>query len=268
MNQLVSIIIPNYNNETYLKKCIESVIAQSYRPIEIVVVDDCSTDGSVALLKDLDATYEELTVIYLKNNNGVSAARNKGLVFASGEYVTMLDSDDYYYNKDKIANEMRLIRDGSNFAYSKVLRVDLEGNPTPLQFLNDKDYLEGDILIDCMIGNNMNNIPRDYIIPRNLAIKCGGYPEGVNLYEDLLFLVKLLSTVEANCTFAIGTAYRQNTNGLSSKPAVYKFRLRWNLCWNNRSIFVGRDKYIFMIKMLISRISFEFKTIIKRMIGR
>ena len=85
----ISIIIPVYNGELYIKECIESVINQSYKNIEIIVVDDGSTDNTYEILKP----YKNIKYIY-QNNQGVSVARNKGIREATGEYIVFCDSDD------------------------------------------------------------------------------------------------------------------------------------------------------------------------------
>jgi glycosyltransferase involved in cell wall biosynthesis len=268
MNDTISVIIPNYNKKEYIQQCINSVIAQTYRPIEVIVIDDCSSDGSIVILEDMERRIPELRVIRQEKNCGVSTARNTGISVASGKYVTFLDSDDYYYNPNKLNNEMTLIKQGAKLAYSKIIRVDNNGKELEKQYLDDSYYLEGNIVADTMIGKNMNSIPRDYIITKDLAVESGGYPEGVNLYEDLLFLIKILSRVEAKCTYDIGTAYRQDTNGLSKHPPANKYRIRWNLCWKNRSIINEKERWTFIVGMILNRVLFEMKTVIKRLIRR
>jgi glycosyltransferase involved in cell wall biosynthesis len=88
---LVSIIIPCYNREAYIPDAINSCLNQTYQNIEIIVVDDGSTDSSVEILK----RYGDDISLITQSNQGVSAARNKGLKSASGEYIVMLDSDDW-----------------------------------------------------------------------------------------------------------------------------------------------------------------------------
>lgn len=93
MEQLVSIIIPVYNAGEYLVPCINSLIAQTYRDLEIILVDDGSTDGSGAICDEFACCDSRVRVIHQKNG-GVSAARNAGLAVASGAYLTFVDADD------------------------------------------------------------------------------------------------------------------------------------------------------------------------------
>ena len=92
----ISVIIPMYNTEKYIKQCLESVAAQTFSDYEVIVVDDCSTDNSVVVVEGLTATFEgKLQLIKLKKNNGSPGIpRNKGLTLARGKYIIFLDSDD------------------------------------------------------------------------------------------------------------------------------------------------------------------------------
>lgn len=90
----VSIIIPVYNCEKYVEKCIRSVIEQTYQNLEIIVIDDGSVDGSTDILDKLAVEDNRIILIH-QRNSGVAAARNKGLNLATGEYLTFVDGDDY-----------------------------------------------------------------------------------------------------------------------------------------------------------------------------
>lgn len=91
---LLSIITPVYNVEAYLDRCVRSILSQSYRDIELILIDDGSTDGSAALCDEWAAKDSRVVVIHQKNA-GVSAARNAGLKIAQGDYLTFVDPDDF-----------------------------------------------------------------------------------------------------------------------------------------------------------------------------
>lgn len=95
MNTLVSIIVPVYNAEQYIKKCIYSIINQTYNNLEVILVDDGSTDSSSVICDCFSEKYANIKVIH-KSNGGTADARNKGLDVIKGEYVTFIDCDDYY----------------------------------------------------------------------------------------------------------------------------------------------------------------------------
>lgn len=94
MNPLISIIIPVYNVEQYLSKCLESIIKQTYNNIEIILIDDGSSDNSKKICDEYLQKDSRIVVIH-KDNEGVSIARNTGLDIAKGEYISFIDADDY-----------------------------------------------------------------------------------------------------------------------------------------------------------------------------
>lgn len=89
----VSVVIPVYNVKPYLERCVKSVIGQTYKDLEIILVDDGSTDGSGELCDDIATTDNRIIVIH-QNNQGLSGARNEGIRKANGEYIIFIDSDD------------------------------------------------------------------------------------------------------------------------------------------------------------------------------
>lgn len=91
---LISIIIPVYNVESYLSKCIDSIVSQTYRDLEIILIDDGSTDGSGSICSRYAAADERIVVIR-QENGGVTRARKTGLRFATGEYIGFVDADDW-----------------------------------------------------------------------------------------------------------------------------------------------------------------------------
>lgn len=94
MNTLISVIVPVYNTEKYLERCVKSLIQQTYRSIEIILVNDGSTDKSFEICKKLQEKYKNIILIN-KKNGGSSSARNAGIAVAHGEYISFLDSDDW-----------------------------------------------------------------------------------------------------------------------------------------------------------------------------
>ena len=105
-NVLFSIIIPVYNSEKYLVQCIQSILNQKYTNLEIILIDDCSTDESIKISRSFAKKCKNIKIICNKKNEGVSACRNKGIKNATGKYIIFLDSDDYFLNNSlkKLAN--------------------------------------------------------------------------------------------------------------------------------------------------------------------
>lgn len=94
MNALISIIVPIYNVEDYLEKCIKSILKQTYSKLEIILVDDGSTDNSY-LVCEKYSKIDSRIVFIQKANGGLSDARNAGIEACKGEYIAFVDSDDY-----------------------------------------------------------------------------------------------------------------------------------------------------------------------------
>ena len=116
-----SVIIPAYNSEKTIKRCIESIESQNRSDVEIIVINDGSTDETESICKSLQAEYNNLIYIN-KENGGVSSARNSGLSVANGEYVMFVDSDDYVDSKcfDTIDKYIKSNADFYQFSFSIV----------------------------------------------------------------------------------------------------------------------------------------------------
>ena len=127
----VSIIVPVYNSEKYLKDCLDSLVNQTLKDIEIIVIDDASSDNSLEILKDYESKYPNKIRVYANTKNlGQGATRNKGIKLATGEYIGFLDSDDYVnFNMYAKMYEMAKKND------------DPEIVTTGLVFVKNNDYL-------------------------------------------------------------------------------------------------------------------------------
>lgn len=117
---LVSVIVPTFNRAALIRRCFDSVVAQRHRPLEFLVADDCSTDDTADVVRQLPAR-EGVEVVYLPQscNRGVSAARNAALGVSRGEFIAMLDSDDVWFadHLEKLKAAMNV--SGAAIAYSR-----------------------------------------------------------------------------------------------------------------------------------------------------
>jgi len=138
-SNLVSVIIPVYNGERYLAETIESVLNQIYQQIEVIVVDDGSTDKSVNIAQ----SYKEVRYIY-QANQGVAVARNVGITEAHGEFIAFLDQDDLW-TPNKLSVQVNYLLKNVNITYTLCkMRLFLEPG-TDIPFWLKKDYLSQDI---------------------------------------------------------------------------------------------------------------------------
>ena len=91
----VSVIVPVYNVEQYIKRCLKSILDQSWQDFEILCVDDCGQDQSISIIEQMQKEYpQKIKILYGEQNMGLGAARDRGMKAASGEYIAFIDSDD------------------------------------------------------------------------------------------------------------------------------------------------------------------------------
>jgi teichuronic acid biosynthesis glycosyltransferase TuaG len=119
---MISVVIPNHNRSEYVAEAINSILNQTYKDIEIIVVDDCSTDSSMDIL-----TWYGKKITLLRNNKnmGIAYTRNRGLKEAKGEYIAVMDSDDIA-SPDRLQKSLKAIK-GVDFVYSHYLQANEDG---------------------------------------------------------------------------------------------------------------------------------------------
>lgn len=206
----VSVIIPLHNEEKYIKECIESVINQTYKNLEIIVVDDKSTDNSLKELKKIKD--ERIKVIKLKENQGVSNARNKGVEKATGDYICFLDSDDFW-DKDKIKKQIKFIKD-KTFIYSRYAYTSKDGKVIKeakvAKQLNYKQALKNTCIFTSTVMFDMSKVAKEDLHMPKLQM-------GEDTYAWWNVLKKGITAYSIDEVLAY---YRQKDNSLSSN----KFR--------------------------------------------
>lgn len=206
---LVSIIVPIYNNEKYLRKCFESLINQTLKDIEIILVNDGSNDNSLLICHEFEKIDTRIKVID-KPNGGVSSARNAGLKLACGEYVGFVDSDDWIerdmYEKmysaaekheaDAVVVSFKLNIDRKE--HQKKVRL-LEGSHKASKLLDI--HIEDGSLKGMLMSSNCNIIYRSEIINRNNLF----FDEELKINEDGIFNLKFL--MKARTVFSLPNDY-------------------------------------------------------------
>lgn len=220
MQKMISIIIPVYNVKEYLTKCVESIVNQSYPKLEIILVDDGSTDGSGEICDLLSWEDERIQVIH-KKNGGLSSARNAGIDIAKGDFIGFVDSDDY------IAEEMY-----------EVLLTNLQKNAADISICNrwyeredGTKFLRYKPTADVMIMDSkkaileMNSFRTfdmsvcDKLYQRELfeGIR---FPEG-KLSEDFYIMYRLFDKAEKICYISAPLYYyMQRTGSISHNKKI------------------------------------------------
>jgi len=175
---LVSIVVPSYNHSKFIKKCIESIVTQSYHNYELFVLDDGSTDNSLEILEELKNEYG----FYLESNKnqGVSKTLNRGFrELATGKYYTFCASDDYWL-PDKLVKQINFMELNPSYGmvYGKALMVDpdgnIDGNITTERGMN---LIGGNIFDDLILGKF--HPPVNYLLRASAVKELGFYRENI-----------------------------------------------------------------------------------------
>jgi glycosyltransferase involved in cell wall biosynthesis len=233
----LSIIVANYNKAPYLSICLDSILQQTFKDIEVIVADDCSTDGSPEIIKEYEKRYPDIfKAIFSPVNRGVAGTRHAAILQSRGDYLTTLDSDDYYSDKNKLEQEMALIlRYASEqrkdiIAYSDIVLVREDGT-TISTWARPDTIREGLIFEDILTRSCM--IPRDFVVKREAYFAAGGYDVSLRTHEDWDLKIRLAGIREFYYTGSSGTAYRRNPRGLSRSGYFLLTGNLWKVFYKN-----------------------------------
>ena len=216
---IVSFIIPVYKVEQYLQQCVNSIASQTYRDIEIILVDDGSPDNSPALCDQFEQRDSRIRVIH-KKNGGLSDARNAGLRHATGDYVVFVDGDDFWLEKDALCHLVAIAEKnpcldfvGFNCCYyysdtklyspwvnyDSQLAAPIDKNSAIMSLVKSGTF---------PMSACLKLMKRDYLISNNLFFKIG------QIAEDIPWFINLLEAAEKFCFVNDYIyAYRQNVVG-------------------------------------------------------
>lgn len=233
---LVSIVIPFYNTEKHIEQCLNSVINQFYKNLEIICVDDCSDDKSTEIVEKYAQTDNRIKIIKHQNNMGVGAARNTGLNNAKGEYIFFIDSNDWIEPYCINQTVDKLMENNLNSViYKADSYSDSTNTRTPIIFGNYNNWQEGDLIVD---ETNICNLPhyswnkgykRKFLIENDIKWT------GNTIYSDIEFFFKLF--IAAPNTYII------------NQP-LYIHRVRNNSLNDNYENFVqDKDMFSAMIRI-------------------
>lgn len=187
---LVTVYMPTHNRSNLLSRAIGSVLSQTYTNFELIIVDDCSTDDTEAVLQAYQDTDSRIKYIKNKENLGACASRNKAIRAAQGEFVTGLDDDDYFL-PDRLSiflEHWHLLPDDKAFIFSnkKILKPEEEVvSRAPWYIRRRKSITQGDLLIGCAVG------PAFFTTRESLSA-IAGFDELIPMWQDLDCVYRLL----------------------------------------------------------------------------
>lgn len=227
---IISIVIPMYNVEKYIKKCIESVLAQTYKNFEVICVDDACTDGTLNILSRFS---DPRIKVISQKNRGLSGARNTGIMASKGVYVALLDADDFW-SKEKLGHHINHLNSQPKVgvSYCPSLFVNEQGKEMGIgQFPKLKNVTAKDVFCRNPVGNGSAPVIRKSLLndmtfetkdPHNPAVKrrCV-FDEDLRQSEDIELWTRI--AMQGKWQFQ-GirkplTYYRVNDSGLSANLA-------------------------------------------------
>lgn len=191
----ISVIVPVYNSIDCLERCVKSICKQTYSNLEIILVDDGSTDGTHRLC-ELLALQDSRIVTYHKNNGGASSARNLGIKLATGDYLGFVDSDDYI--EPYVYEEMMKVLEAQDFDVVQISRdeVDEEGRRLPDVCMPPKQvrFCETETFVKELLLHQGDCSFCTKLVKKELFVK-HKFPEGV-LNEDFRLLTEMLQEID------------------------------------------------------------------------
>ena len=216
---LISVVMPNYNGHRFVEQAIDSVLSQTYQNFELLIVDDCSEDDSLQLIKRKTQSDSRIRVIALEDNAGVANARNVGIKEAKGEYIALLDNDDLW-TKDKLERQLAIAEKGADIVYCSYDFIDEQNSPIKKPFIVPQQTNFNKMLASSVISCSTSFIKTELM---------QAHPFNADFYhEDYVLWMELLRV----CPTAYGDEkvlmhYRQVTGSRSNKKSNAA-KERWN----------------------------------------
>lgn len=196
---LISVIIPTYNVESFIKECIDSIEYQTYKNLEILLIDDGSTDNSGDICDEYALKNNRIKVIH-KNNGGLSDARNVGIDLAQGDYIAFIDSDDFIYPEYFEYLYELISKNNADMSSCQPILVDESGN-TMSTLITEKDHIEivsgrENCMAEYVISNKINTTAWGNLYKTSLFKKSGiRYPVG-KYHEDVFTTYRIIDLCE------------------------------------------------------------------------
>ena len=199
LEEKISIIIPVYNNEKYLERCIVSLINQTYKNLEIILINDGSTDNS-RIICEKYLKKDKRVILVNQKNGGVSAARNKGIEIATGSWIGFVDSDDWITENMYEILHINAIENNADISIGGYIRTDIEKpafeSKKTLEILDNKTALEYLILDKEGYATSVWNKLYKIDVVKNIL-----FDKTIKYGEDLLFNFNIMMNNRKNVVF-------------------------------------------------------------------
>lgn len=213
----IDVIIPVYNVESYIGRCVNSVLQQEGVVPNIILVDDGSTDNSSEICDSLVSTHRDILAIHTENK-GVSAARNIGLEFCCGEYVTFVDPDDYLAPGTLAALHSSLKSSQADISFCEIIREWEDGTTSPLR-QTAMGVVVGEKVVEAYLTDSLFTGVLGKLFRRG-AIGAERFP-ALAMSEDALFLIRLAIVDNLTVTYCASGSYRYWQRKGSARLSVF-----------------------------------------------
>lgn len=215
----ISVYITSYNKIQYIEQSIKSVLSQTLKPFEIVIIDDASQDGSQEVIKSYASKYSNLIFpIFNENNLGIANCRNKALRTLSGDLVTFLDGDDFFYpNKLELEYKLLIKSKNTQVVYSNFNYLNESGKIIGSFAKETDNPATGDIFINTYTRNYNVKSGSNYIYEmfyKNCAFEIGLYDTNIKIWEDWDFRIRMSKISKYGYCSKINSVYRQLPDSL------------------------------------------------------
>ena len=218
----VSVFITSYNQKELLVEAVDSVLAQTRMPDEIVIADDCSQDGSQDLIRSYANEHPDLVRnIFQKRNVGIPQNKNAAYRATTCDLVTYLDGDDRFRPR-KIEADLKTLEDNpkAEVACANVAYVDAKGNQVGTWCENVEDVPTGNVATEVLArGFPKGSLFRNEMVRREEVAQTGFYDTDLPLYEDWELRIRLSQRVRLAYTHEVTSEYRKNPQGISRSHA-------------------------------------------------
>ena len=250
---LVSIIIPTFNSEQFIEKCIKSILAQTYKNYEVIFIDNSSLDKTLNIIKKYELNFDNFKLEIVKNNKNIANSRNIGIIKSKGDYVAFLDSDDFW-EPNKLEISIKFLKN-NDFFYHDMNIIDFEKNKK----INTPTRYQIDDLRDLLI--KYNPIATSSVVIKKKILRKNLFSENLKYrtiedYELWLRLIQLKVKIKYFDQKLGSLVERKNSSSTKEINKVHGFKLIYLKYLKNYEIY-AQKKILTDYKFIVANIIYS-----------
>lgn len=238
---IISIILPCYNSERYIRTTIKSIIEQTFKSWELIIIDDNSSDSTLKIIKSIRD--ERIIVLRNKNNYGVAKSRNQGIKIAKGDYISFIDSDDIWY-KHKLATQFKVLNKGILICCSNYDIID--ENDQYLKTIKNKKVISKADMLRSNIIPNSTSIYNSIVLGKQFQKKIG--------HEDYLMWLKIFNQNKEIVAYRVQeslVSYRIHPKNIS-RSKLLSAQWTWNIFYKEMNFGLTKSIFYFINYSILS----------------